>query len=74
MHTAMILEHQMSLRIFDTHLGVQGMEAICELRHRLVSFLPQCGPFCVQVIITSNRVVLFLNSIPKGLPCDYDYK
>jgi hypothetical protein len=31
MQTTVILEHQMSLRIFDTQLGAQGMEYICEL-------------------------------------------
>ena len=53
----------MSLIIFDTHLGAQGREDICELEHCLVSFLSQRGPFCVQVVITYNMVVLFLNSI-----------
>jgi hypothetical protein len=74
MKTIAILEHQMSLRIFDTQLGVQGMEDICELRHCLVSFLPQCGPFCIQFVTNSNRVVLFLNSIPEGLLGDHDCK
>jgi hypothetical protein len=64
----------MSLRIFDTQLGVQGMEDICELWHCFVSFLPQCGPFCTQIVITSDRVVLFLDRIPEGLPGDRDYK
>ena len=61
-----MLEHQMLLRIFDTQLGAQGMEDICEIWHCLVSFLPQCGPFGIQVVIASDGVVLFLNSIPKG--------
>jgi hypothetical protein len=39
MQTAVILEHQMSFKIFDTHLGAQGMEDIGELWHYLVSFL-----------------------------------
>jgi hypothetical protein len=30
MYTIVILEHHMSLRIFDTHLGAQGMADICE--------------------------------------------
>jgi hypothetical protein len=30
MQITSILEHQMSLQIFDTQLGVQGMEDICE--------------------------------------------
>ena len=45
MQSTTVLEHQMSLQIFDTQLGVQGMEDICEIWHCLVSFLPQCGPF-----------------------------
>jgi hypothetical protein len=64
----------MSLKIFVTHIGVQGMEDICELWHCLVSFLPQCGPFCVQAIITSDGVVIFLNRIPKGFPGGHDCK
>jgi hypothetical protein len=74
MHTTTILEHHISLIIFDTQLGVQGMEDICELGHFLVSFLLQCGQFCVHVVITSKKVVLFLNSIPKGLPDDHNCK
>jgi hypothetical protein len=53
----------MLLIIFDTQLGAQDMEDICEIRRRLVSFLRQHVPFCVQVIITSNKVVFFLNRI-----------
>jgi hypothetical protein len=45
--TIVVLEHQMSLRVFDTQLGVQGMEDIGELWHCLVPFLPQCGPSCI---------------------------
>jgi hypothetical protein len=74
MKSTMILEQQMSLWIFDTQLGAQGMEDICELWHCLVSFLPQCGPFGIQVITTSDRVVLFLNNIPEGFPSGRDYK
>jgi hypothetical protein len=66
MEITTILEHHISLQIFDTQLGAQGMEDICEIWHYLVSFLPQCGPFGIQVIITSDRVVLFLNIIPEG--------
>ena len=66
MQRTAILENQMSLQIFDTQLDAQGMEDICEIWHCLVSFLPQCGPFGIQVVITSDRVVLFLNNIPKG--------
>jgi hypothetical protein len=68
MYTTTVLEHQMSLKIFDAQLGAQGMKDISVLCHCLVSFLPQCGPSCIQVVITSNMVVLFLNSIPKGTP------
>jgi hypothetical protein len=68
MQIAVILEHQMSLRIFNIQFGAQGMEDICELRHCLVFFLPQCGPFCIQVVITSDNVVFFINSILEGLP------
>jgi hypothetical protein len=64
----------MLLIIFDTQLGAQGMEDICELWHFLVYLLPQCGPFCIQVVITSDRVVLFLDRVPEGLPGDCDYK
>jgi hypothetical protein len=31
MQTTMIVEHQMSLGILVTHIGVKGMENICEL-------------------------------------------
>jgi hypothetical protein len=61
MQTTMVLEHHIFIRILDSQLGVQGMEYICELWNRLVPFLLQCGPSCIQVIITSNRVVLFLD-------------
>jgi hypothetical protein len=74
MQSTVILEHQISIQIFDTHLGAQGMEDICELWHFLVSFFPQCGPFGIQVVITSDKVVLFLNSIPEGFPGGHDYK
>ena len=70
----MVFQNQMSLRVFDTQLGAQGMEDIREIGHCLVSFLPQCGPFGIQVIITSDRVVLFLNSIPEGFLGGRDYK
>jgi hypothetical protein len=74
MQTAVILEHHMSLRIFDTQLGVQGMEDICELGYCLVSFLQQYVPFFVEVVKTSNRVVLFLNNIPERILGDCDCK
>jgi hypothetical protein len=74
MQRTAILEHQMLLQIFDTQLGAQGMEDICEIWHCLVSFLPQCGPFGIQVVITSDMVVLFLNNIPEGFPGGRDCK
>jgi hypothetical protein len=47
MHTIVVLEHRISLKVFDTQLGVQGMGDIDELWHCLVPFLPQCGPSCI---------------------------
>jgi hypothetical protein len=47
MHIVAVLEHHMSLRVFDTHIGVQGTKDISELWQCLVPFLPQCGPFCI---------------------------
>jgi hypothetical protein len=70
----MILEHDISLIIFDTYLGAQGMEDICELWHCLVPFMSWCGPYCIQVIITTNKEVLLLNSIIEGLLGECDYK
>jgi hypothetical protein len=58
----------MSLRVFDTQLGAQGMEIICELRHYLAPLLPQCGPSHVLVFIVTNRVILFLDRIHKKIP------
>jgi hypothetical protein len=74
MQSTTILEHQMSLRIFDTQLGAQGMEDICKIWHCLVYFLLHCGPFGIQVVITSDRVVLFLNSIPEEFSGGHDCK
>jgi hypothetical protein len=75
METTVVLEHQISLGVFDTQLGVQHMEYICELWHCLVPFLSQCGPSHVLVIIDFNKVVLFLNIIPERIPsgCDHKY-
>jgi hypothetical protein len=58
----------MPLRLFDTQLGVQGMESICELRHCLALPLPQCGPSHVLVFIVINKIVLFLDCIHKKIP------
>jgi hypothetical protein len=65
----MVFEHQMSFRVFDTQFGAQGMENIGEIWYCLVPFLTQGGPSCVLVLVASNRVVLFFNGIPEGIPC-----
>jgi hypothetical protein len=64
----------MMLGVFDTHLGVQGMEGICELRHCLGPLLTQCGPSHVLVIIVSNRIIMFLNNINKKIPSGFGLK
>jgi len=73
--TDVVLENHMSLRFFDTHIVVQGMENICELRYCLDPFLSQGGPSHILVIMASKRVVLFPNSIPEIIPsgCDHKY-
>jgi hypothetical protein len=43
------------------------MENIGEIRYYLFPLLMNHGPCCVLVLITSNRVVLFFNGIPKGI-------
>jgi hypothetical protein len=58
----------MSLGVFDTQLGVQGMEGIGELWNCLAPLLPQCGPSHVLVLIVANRVILFLYRIHKKIP------
>jgi hypothetical protein len=45
------------------------MENIGEIWYFLVPFLTQGGPSGVLVLISSNRVVLFFNGIPEGIPC-----
>jgi len=67
MHTTVVLEQYMSLRTFDTELGAEGMEDIFEPKNCLVPFLLHYGPFCIQITISSNRVVLFPNIIHEGL-------
>jgi hypothetical protein len=64
----------MSLRVFDTQFGAHGMENIGEIWYCLVPFLTQGGPSCVVVLVASNRVVLFFNDIPEGIPCGGDHK
>jgi hypothetical protein len=72
--TAILEHHRCCFEIFDTHIGAQGMEDIYEIWHCLVSFLAQCGPFGIQVVITFGKVVLFLNNILEGFPCVRDCK
>jgi hypothetical protein len=72
MQSPTVFQNQMSLRVFDTQLGAQGMESICELRHCLALLLPQCGPSHVLVFIVINRVVLFLDRIHKKIPSGLD--
>jgi hypothetical protein len=58
----------MSLRVFDTYLGAQGMEGICELRHSLVLLLMWRGPSHVLVIIIFPKVIFLLDRIHKKIP------
>jgi hypothetical protein len=58
----------MSFRVFDTHLGAQGMEGIGELHNYLAPLLLQCGSSHVLVLIAANRVILFLYCIHKKIP------
>jgi hypothetical protein len=57
----------MSLRVFDTQLGAQGMEGIGELQNHLSPLLPGCGPSYVLVFIVSNMVILFSDCIHKNV-------
>jgi hypothetical protein len=63
----------MSFRVFDTHLGAQGMEGIGELWNCFSPLMPQCVPSHVLVLIFSNRVILFLYRIHKKLPSGLDH-
>jgi hypothetical protein len=58
----------MSLVVFDTQLGAQGMDGIGELRNCLSPLLLQCSPSHVLVLIVANRVILFLYGIHKKIP------
>jgi hypothetical protein len=49
--------NQMILRVFDTQVGAQGMESICELWHCLALLLPQCDPSNVLVFIVPYSFV-----------------
>jgi hypothetical protein len=67
----MIFPNQMSLRIFDTKLGAQGMEGIGELWHCLAPLLMQRGPSQVLVVIVTNRAILFIDRIHKKIPSGF---
>ena len=58
----------MSLGVFDTQLGAQGMEGIGEIWNCFAPLLPQCGSSHVLVLIVANRVILFLYRIHKTIP------
>ena len=60
MQKTVVFEHHMTLKVFDTQFGAQGMENIGEIWYGLVPFLTQCGPSCVLVLVASNSVVFFL--------------
>jgi hypothetical protein len=64
----------MSLRVFDTQLGAQGMECIFELCHSLTPLLVQRGPSHVLVIIVSHRVIFLLDRIHKNIPSGLNQK
>jgi hypothetical protein len=53
----------MSLGVFDTQLGAQGMEGIGELQNYLAPLLLQCGPYHVLVLIVGNRVIFVITEI-----------
>ena len=58
----------MSLEVFDTQLGVQGIEGISKIWYSLAPLLMQRGPYHVLVVIVTNRVILFLEHIHKKIP------
>ena len=67
MKSLVVFYNQMSLGVFDTQLGAQGMEGLFELQHSL-ALLMRRGPSNVLVIIVSNRVILLLEHIHTKLP------
>jgi hypothetical protein len=74
MKTTVVFEHEMSLSVFDTQFGAQGMENIGEIWYSLVPFLTLDGPSSVLVLVASKRVLLFSNGIPEGIPCRGNHK
>ena len=72
MQNPTVFQNHMSLRVFDTQRGVQGMESICEIWHYLALLFPQCGPSHVLVFIVINMIVLFFDHIQKKIPSGLD--
>jgi hypothetical protein len=72
MQSVVVFQKDISLRVFDTQLGVQGMKIIFELRHCLAPLFPQCGPSHVLFVIVMNKVILFLDHIYKKNPSGLD--
>jgi hypothetical protein len=72
MQSPTLFQNQMLLRVFDTHLGVKGMESICELWHYLDLLLLHCGPSDVLVFIVINNIVLLFDRIHKKIPSGLD--
>jgi hypothetical protein len=72
MQSPTIFQNKIMLRVFDTHLGAQGMESICELPHCLALLLSWCGPSHVLVFIVINRVVFFIDHIHKKIASGLD--
>jgi hypothetical protein len=64
----MVFQNQISFVVFDTYIGVQGMDGIGELQNCLAPLFPQCGPSHVLVLIVANKVILFLYCIHKKIP------
>jgi hypothetical protein len=64
----------MLLGVFDTQLGVQGMEGIGELQYCLAPLLMQCGSSHVLVITVSHMVILFLDQIHKKISSGIAHK
>jgi hypothetical protein len=62
----------MSLRVFDTQLGAQGMEGVGKLRHCLSPLLTKHGPSHLLVVIVTNKLILFLEHIHKKISSGLD--
>jgi hypothetical protein len=64
----------MSLKVFDTQFGTQGMQNIGEIWYCLDPSLTQGGPSSLLVLVASNMVLLFFNVILEGIPCRGNHK